>query len=304
MANVLQKLLRISPAEASFGRRKFHFVRDAARQHLEQAGETFLRGYNLAIADGGIELLVERLNQISVDWRGFGFEGAAMGLDLLDQLWPWRSRRIDQFLRNPGRPHVYMVHVGIGWSMARWRFGIARRLARLDPLLRWLALDGYGFHEGYFHWSRYADGRSPAFLRNSGYGLRSFRQGLGRSLWFVGGADPEFIASAIMRFPQPQQDDLWSGIGLACAYAGGAASGEIDMLRSASGTHWPHLAQGAVFAAGARQRAGHLGQTGCRIVRRDSTRRHRGGSSGLRRMAAADSCRVIVWAEFRRALSD
>lgn len=258
MAAILQKLLSISPAEASFARRKFHFVCASARQRLEHVGETFLRGYHLALADYETDLLAEQLSGTELEFRGFAFEGAAMGLDILDQLQPWKAPRIDEFLRGAGRAHVYMVHVGIGWSMARWRFGIERRLARLDPLLRWLALDGFGFHEGYFRWSRYETGKAPAFLSRFGYGLPAFRQGLGRSLWFVGGTDPEFIAAAIKRFPEPQRDDLWSGIGLACTYAGGAGDGELNTLRVASGAHWPHLAQGAVFAAGARQRAGNM----------------------------------------------
>ena len=257
MSSIWQKLLRIPTAEASFARRKFHFVRDSARQRLERAGETFLLGYHIALADQENESVAERLNEIDLEFRGFAFEGAAMALDILDQLMPW-SRRIDKFLRGPGSAHVYMVHVGIGWSMARWRLGMQRRLTHLDPLLKWLALDGIGFHEGYFHWPRYATGEVPRFLRRRGYGSRAFHQGLGRSLWFVGGADPEYISAAILHFPEPHRDDLWSGIGLASTYAGGAQSRDLHMLRSACGPHWPHLAQGAVFAAGARHRAGNI----------------------------------------------
>jgi hypothetical protein len=281
MAGILQKLLSISPSEASFARRQFHFLRDSARQRLERVGETFLQGYHLALADQGVEWLVERLSGIDLEFRGYGFEGAAMGLDILDQLQPWKAQRIRRLLRGQGRPHAYMVHVGIGWSMARWRLGIKRRLARLDPLLQWLALDGFGFHEGYFHWSRYAARAAPPFTMLRGYGARAFDQGLGRSLWFVGGADPEYISSAIINFPEARRDDLWSGVGLACTYAGGADSHDLRELRVASGPHWPHLAQGAVFAAGARQRAGNMAphtEMGCQWL---------GGLSGQR---AAELC--------------
>ena len=258
MAGIVKTLLSISPTEATFARRRFHFLRDSARQRLERVGETFLRGYNLALADQGIESLAERLNEIDFEFRGYGFEGAAMGLDILDQIQPWKARRIDNFLHDSGKPHIYMVHVGVGWSMARWRLGMTRRLAHLDPLLQWLALDGFGFHEGYFHWPRYAVGTLPPFTKLRGYGLRAFDQGLGRSLWFVGGVDPEYITSAILRFPKSRRNDLWSGIGLACTYTGGGDSGEVRELRRASGAHWPHIAQGAVFAAGARHRAGNM----------------------------------------------
>lgn len=276
MSSIWQSLLRIPAREASFARRKFHFFREPARQRLEQAGETFLHGYHIAMADEGNESIAERLNEIDLEFRGFAFEGAAMALDILDQLTPWRSQRIHKFLSGPGSAHIYMVHVGMGWSMARCRFGLQRRLARLNPLLKWLALDGLGFHEGYFHWPRYATGEVPRILRHPGYGSRAFHQGLGRSLWFVGGADPEYISAAILRFPEPHRDDVWSGIGLASTYAGGAQSCDLHALRLASGPYWPHLAQGAVFAAGARQRAGNVSahtEAGCQALCSISARR-------------------------------
>jgi hypothetical protein len=258
VTGILQKLLDISPIEATFARRKFHFAAEATREHLEHIGATFLHGYRLAIEDPRIEWLTQQLNDVDLESRGYGFEGAAMALDLLDNLQPWNACRIRKFLRGPAQQHLYMVHVGVGWSMARMQLRLTQRFAHLDPLLRWLALDGFGFHEGYFYWSRYSSGARPALSLFNGYGQRVFDQGLGRSLWFVGGADPNYILSAIMHFPETRHDDLWSGIGLACTYAGGANTSVINMLRSVSGQHWPHLGQGAVFAAGARRRAGNI----------------------------------------------
>jgi hypothetical protein len=285
MAGILQKLLRIPPGEVSFARRKFHCFRESTRQRLEQVGETFLLGYHMALSDQGIEPLAERLDEIELEYRGYGFEGAAMGLDLLDQLAPWKARRINQLLQGPGNPHIYMVHVGVGWSMARWRVGIERRLARYDPLLQWLALDGFGFHEGYFYWPRYTSGARPPFKACHGYGMRAFDQGLGRSLWFVSGADPGYIIAAIARFPEARRDDLWSGIGLACCYAGGADAVDVQALRLASGLHWPHLAQGAVFAAGARLRAQNIApqtELGCHLL------------CGLSAQQAGDLCEEML----------
>lgn len=253
---MLKRWLRIPPEETSFARRNFRVSREAVRRRLERVGETFLEGYHAALNDEGMEVLAARLSAVELEWRGFACEGAAMALDLLDQLTPWKTRRLPAFLLGPGNPHIYMVHVGVGWSMARLPLGLKRRLVRLDPVLRWLVLDGYGFHEGYFHWPRYAGGSSRP-RRLGGYGLRAFDQGLGRSLWFVGGADPEWIGDAIAAFPDARHADLWSGVGLACAYAGGADAREIKSLRLAAATHHPHLAQGAVFAAGARSRAGN-----------------------------------------------
>jgi enediyne biosynthesis protein E3 len=252
---VLKRLLHIAPEEVTFARRRFRVPRESVRRRLERVGESFLHGYHAALAGGTMDTLVARLADVELEFRGFAYEGAAMAIDLQDQVSPWRKPRLPAFLDGPGGPHTYMVHVGIGWSMARLPLRLEHRLSRLDPVLRWLALDGYGFHEGYFHWPQYADGTLPKRLND--YGLRAFDQGLGRSLWFVGGADPDWITKTVVGFPESRRADLWSGVGLACAYAGGAGECEIKRLRGPASIFYPHLAQGAVFAAGARNRAGN-----------------------------------------------
>lgn len=288
---MLKSWLSIPPEEASFARRKFRVPRDSVRKRLECVGTTFLVGYHAALEEAGMQALEARLLEVELEFRGFAYEGAAMALDLLDQVTPWKARRLAAFMDGPGSPHIYMVHVGMGWSLARMPLRLGRRLARLDPLLRWLALDGYGFHEGYFHWPRYAGGtRPPKRLR--GYQLRAWDQGLGRSMWFVGGADAEWIAGAIAAFPASRRADLWSGVGLACAYAGGADPGEIRILRLASGTYHPHLAQGVVFAAGARSRAANLAEhtdLACQLLCALSLQQAAAISDGTRCQAQADS---------------
>src|SRR6185369_7017983 len=102
--------------------------------------------------------LVTALNAVEPELRGFASEGAAMGLALLDCLTPWKSSRIRRFLEGGGDPHAYMVHVAVGWVWARLTFDFLRGCQRLDALLGWLAYDGWGFHEGFFHWPQYVDG--------------------------------------------------------------------------------------------------------------------------------------------------
>src|SRR5207249_3735899 len=59
-------------------------------------------------------------------------------------------------------------------------------------------------------------------------------------------------------FSAERQADLWSGIGLAAVYAGIAGEEVLENLREAAGERRAELAQGAAFAAKARQRAGNL----------------------------------------------
>jgi hypothetical protein len=76
-------------------------------------------------------------------------------------------------------------------------------------------------------------------------------------MWFVCGADVERIGATIGRFSSERRADLWSGVGLACAYAGGVERADVERLRLLAGEHAAPLAQGAAFAAVARQRAGN-----------------------------------------------
>jgi hypothetical protein len=252
-----QGLLGLAAQEVTFARRGFQGGETTDRQWLEQIGCTFLYGYHAALLDDTPALLARRLTEVEPELCGFAFEGAAMGLCLLDMLIPWRCCRLQDFLAGPGAAHTYIVHVGAGWALALLRRRVEPLLARLDPVLRWLAVDGYGFYHGYFHWPRYIAGHVPPCRRLRGYACRVFDQGLGRSLWFVAGADVAHISATIAALPPWRHADLWSGVGLACAYAGRVTRRALAVLYDAAGPYQAHLAQGAAFAAQARQRAGN-----------------------------------------------
>jgi hypothetical protein len=132
------------------------------------------------------------------------------------------------------------------------------RITVADPLLQWLVLDGYGFHQAYFATQQYV----TAHYREPGlpwpvngprwYAQHAIDQGIGRALWFIGGADAEQVTGLIGGFPAERQADLYSGAGLAATYAGGASPAELSLLADRAGTHLPQLMQGVVFAATAR----------------------------------------------------
>ena len=263
-----KRFLGLSTAEASFAKRGFFAREDNARQRLEKIGVTFLNGYQAALEETEFLSLSRRLAAVETDLRGFAFEGAAMGLALLDCFTPWRKDRWHTFTEQFAKPHIYMMHVGLGWALARLRRSVTHYLTRLDPLLGWLVVDGYGFHEGYFAWPRYIERRAIP-TRLNGYEQRVFDQGLGRSIWFVKGADVAAVATAINAFPSARRDDLWSGAGLACAYAGGCSRAAIESLRVVADRHLPALAQGVAFAAKTRHRAANLNnhtENVCRVI--------------------------------------
>jgi hypothetical protein len=251
---IRKRVFGISTDAALFTKRGFVGAHTGVQGHLEQIGQTFIHGYCAALEENDPEALGIVLNATEQPMRGFAFEGAAMAMALLDMLSPWRSSRLLALLSGPGAAHVYMVHVGAGWAMARLHRRASGPPTQIDPLLGWLAIDGYGFHEGYFHWPRTIE-RQEVPRNVSGYATNVFDQGLGRSLWFVKGADAGRIRTAIASFSADRHPDLWSGVGLACAYAGGVDRTAIELIRCAAGPFLPSMAQGAAFAAKARQRA-------------------------------------------------
>jgi enediyne biosynthesis protein E3 len=251
-----RRLFGLSVQETSFDRRGFRGGANGMREQLERVGTAFLAGYHAALAGDEPVALAAKLDETELEWRGFAFEGAAMGLALRDWLTPWNRGRVAALLRGAGHAHAYMIHVGAGWIWARVPMNVPRAMERMDPLLRWLALDGYGFHEAFFKWPAYLAGK-PRPRRLAGYQRRAFDQGFGRCLWFVDGGDVERIPRTIASLPPARHADLWGGVGLAATYAGGASEEALRQLRASAGRFQPQLAQGSAFAAKARLRAGN-----------------------------------------------
>ena len=242
--------------------RGFREKNPAAKQRLETVGRTFLDGYARAAAASSPEDAEPGLESIPREFRGFAYEGAAMAFAIRDGLPGGRRDHVSRFLAGRGSDHVYMAYVGIGWAMARLpRFRWPDAAAH-DPVLRWLALDGYGFHQAYFHTSRYVTEqfRDPDLSWPAGRGHqytgRAVDQGIGRALWFVGGTDVDAVATLIEGFAPDRRSDLYSGAALAATYAGGSGEAELERFRDRARVHRAALAQGCAVGAEARVRAG------------------------------------------------
>ena len=91
-------MLSISFEEATLVRRRFNNSGLEATRRLERIGQTFLQGYHAALDDEVPEALALHLDATDRDFCGFAYEGAAMGLALLDHLSPWRRGRLQAFL--------------------------------------------------------------------------------------------------------------------------------------------------------------------------------------------------------------
>ena len=251
------RLLAIRPQAVTFDR--LGFLCDAAvRPRLEQVLATFADGYNLALAVDDTEMLAAELRRSFDDQHvGFAFEGAGLYLGLRDLLAPRGPSRLRAFIEGPGREHDYITAVGAGFALARMPWGLRGWEAyarRLDPLVAWCLPDGLGFHQGIFQPRRYQDPRSEPPAALPAFARQLFDSGVGRSLWWSQGASPRRIAAAIHRFPAPRQREMWCGIGVAAAYAGGVDDEALLDLRTLAGPNRADFLSGVPFAARMRQK--------------------------------------------------
>lgn len=248
--------------------RGFHDKSPEARELLETVGKMFLTGYAYAVEARTPAEAEQRLETLPRQYRGFAYEGAGMGFAMLDGLHFGHSHHVADFLDGRAGHHVYMVYVGVGWALARLpRFRWKAVTANVpDPLLRWLVLDGYGFHQAYFKTDKYVHRhfRERAFPWPAegprAYSDRVVDQGIGRAMWFVGGTDPHLVADMIDKFPEERRADLYAGSGLAASYAGGVNEEELWTFLRRAQNHVPQVSQGSAFAATARVEAGTVNE--------------------------------------------
>lgn len=258
----------INPHEAQSVRRGFHISNPQKQACYEQIGQHFILGYNSLIQENNFE---SNLQRCPAELRGFFLEGASMAGKILASFpLPGVARFSNCLFQKYSEDFGYLLHVGYGFAFARlpWLRWSPRQLAKLDPVLKFLALDGYGFHAGFFNWRQsLLQEKRRSILK--GYQRNAFDQGLGRSLLFIAGGDVPTLLELVSKFDPTRREDIWGGLGLAVAYAGGLQKRELASLLFRSGIYSPNLAQGVCFGAEARARANLIPQhtfLACQII--------------------------------------
>lgn len=244
------RFFRLPLRLADFDRRGFRLDRPKRRELLEGHAKQFLTGFNIAARHWRDPH--DRLGALPAEERGFAYEGAAMHAALRDIATAGQTRALARLLDGPGRAYPHLIHVGYGWALVPTRLPLPVPMPR-TPLLRWLALDGAGFAETYF------GGVAALYKRCARVPSDRWRArvaGCGRALWFVECADPAGTARVIAKAAVDAQVELWSGVGLAACYAGGAGDEELVELAVLCGSARPAFEQGAMFAIAARHRSG------------------------------------------------
>lgn len=232
-----------------------HDDMDRTWKTFEPVATTLVDTFYETIDDPDLDRLAARLDAVTPVLRGIAYEGAGMGLAFLDGLVPTRNR-IASFVLGHGAPYRSLIYIGAGLVQPRLPRSTRRYLDGIDPFNRWYVMDGYGFYEGFFSWERTVQRRERG-TDLPGYANRAYDQGLGRSLWFSTGANVARITHTVDGFQPDRRADLWSGVGLACAYAAGVLDRDaIAKLLLAAGHHASDLATGAAVASTFRQQTG------------------------------------------------
>jgi hypothetical protein len=250
----LLRLLAKDPLESDLSRRRFRLRGGTARTVFGKAEQSYVFGYNAAISRE-----IEKVEEIPQEQRPFGYEGAAAACTVLDLLTLTRGRRLHELLAGPAQHHRHAAYLGAGRGYALLRLRPFWGARRAHPLLRWLAVDGFGFQWGLSRTDRMVGERiMPDLLTRAHCAV--FDQGLGRLLWYHDCASPDDVAARIASYPPSRRADLWSGVGFAATYTGGAEADELWWLTEHAGADGfrAYLAQGCAFAVSARLRSGLL----------------------------------------------
>ncbi|HEU5471195.1 MAG TPA: DUF1702 family protein [Actinophytocola sp.] len=223
-------------------------------------------GFQWAITAPRLWPVERRISLVAAEFRGFAYEGAAMAFAVRDAL--TGGHRTRELMLGPGRPHIFLTYTGIGLAMGRLPRMLWRDLvpdltgSPYYPTMTWLAVDGYGFDRAYRSTRRWVDRqyvpKPYPWQGFPGYFRRAVDQGIGRALWYLHGAAAARVADAVRRFPEHRRGDLWSGVALSAAFAGGSDPEGLALLRKSAGEHRPQLGLGVVFAAKARTVSGFV----------------------------------------------
>jgi len=271
MAGIIGTLRKVAfapnLADVTFATRGFPGAASPAASSLEAVPQAVICGFEWGMEARTQWEMRRRLDLIDAEQRGFAYEGATMAFTVRDVM-PGGGGLTRELLDGPGARHIFLAYIGIGFAMARLPRPLWRRVlpdlpvSAYHPAMSWLAVDGYGFDRAYFDTGKWVDQRfvppSYPWQGDPRYFPRAVDQGIGRALWFIHGATVPAVVSAVAGFPEQRRADLWSGVGLAATFAGGCDADALRGLLDGAGTLSPHLAQGAVFAAKARDQAGFV----------------------------------------------
>ncbi|MBY0424216.1 MAG: DUF1702 family protein [Cytophagales bacterium] len=194
------------------------------------------------------------LDAADYEFKSVAFEGVSMALALKDlnrgnALIQWNN-----FLTHEGKNHAVQVHAGLGWALAQENIPAVDFVDALTPLMRYRILDGYGYYNGIVKQRQtIKEKRILDWLTGTSYNV--YYQGVGRSIYYLHAGDIQKVKEVILTFPESNLEDLWRGVGVACADVGGCREQMLEAMLESAGNFRPQLAACACMVARARKQS-------------------------------------------------
>jgi hypothetical protein len=254
----LRKLVfGMSLSEANFTSRKFEEGFEAQKR-LEFVAKTVVNGYNTAVENGLNDDLRAITKSKTKELSGFFHEGIGMGLYALDIFSIQKKNRFWKYIDEKEKKHEYMSYIGAGLTCGVFNASFKKVIDKGCPMSACLVIDGVGFYYAMFKTKKTLQKfYIPKSIKNNSFYLERYDNGIGRALWFYNSGEPERIQKTISTFSEERRPAIWSGIGLAAAYAGGVSLAKIKRLKELSEKHSLMLGQGVLLAAHTRYTAGN-----------------------------------------------
>lgn len=221
-------------------------------ERMEKISEIFLSAQNNAQKITNLDLLIVELDNTDEEFRCVAYESASMvvaakDIEEYDSLLNWKY-----FLEKSGSKYATYIHVGLGWALAQHKNVHLSLIKELEPIMQLRALDGYGFYDSILRKRKTIDQKIIPECINDEM-LYGYDQGVGRRLYYFTKGNVITLQNMVNSFPTYRQENIWRGIGLACAFVGGC---EVDVLKKIfSIGNQQQLMLGATIVADARQQS-------------------------------------------------
>ena len=197
------------------------------------------------------------LENIEKEYRSIAYEAVSMAIALKDLE---NKRRLDNWLffaKGPALAHKAQVYIGLGWAIAKLNLPFTEIVEMIETRLYHRVADGCGYYDGSFKQRQTVmNMQQPVYLPEAAMPL--YDQGVGRSLWYSCNTDINKVRSKVEHFPASRHGDLWRGVGIAVAYAGGCDEDTLKTLLEYAGKNRVQLACGSALAAKSRMEANSM----------------------------------------------
>ncbi len=224
---------------------------------MDTIQNTFLRVQDLFYESPDWKRHVAELDSAYVEFRSIAYESASMSIALEDLKQGEQLTNWFQFLNEAASAHATQVHVGLGWAFAQALKNPITYLPELNPMMRYRVLDGYGYYEGIFRRRRSIINHLKLQVEDT-VASSALDQGIGRSIWYLNKGNINDAKAMIESFAVDRHKDLWRGLGIAIAYAGGCGEETLQEIFSKADSYKTQLATGAVMALFSRDSAKYI----------------------------------------------